>query len=300
MKMNRRYNPKQRHQLLLDCLKEDIPHAVKYALCEDLQGRIDADRDISALLLPLEQQGSAIVISRETGIFCGKRWVEEVFWQLGGDCQLTWYIADGAPVVANAPLLKIDGPARIILTAERTALNFIQTLSGIATQVRRYADKLAGSHTQLLDTRKTLPNLRYASKYAVLCGGGYNHRLGLHDAFLIKENHIIACGSLTQAVEKAAALYPDVPIEIEVESLQELEQALSCEVDIVMLDNFSLAMIKQAVALTQGRVLLEVSGNITEDTLPHHAATGVDFISVGALTKHVEALDLSLRFTPQR
>ncbi len=219
-----------------------------------------------------------------------------MFIQLGSHATLIWHVEDGDQIEADQLLFEIEGPARLLLTAERTALNFVQTLSGVATEVSRYAALLAGSQTQLLDTRKTLPGLRTALKYAVLCGGGSNHRLGLSDAYLIKENHIIASGSIRQAVERAQWLQPDVPVEVEVESLEELRQALEAEADIVMLDNFSLEAMRAAVELNQGRALLEVSGNVTETTLPQIALTGVDYVSVGALTKHVRALDLSMRF----
>ena len=209
---------------------------------------------------------------------------------------MTWHVEDGQQVKANQPLFDLNGPSRILLTGERTALNFVQTLSGVASEVRTYVDLLAGTNTQLLDTRKTLPGLRTALKYAVLCGGGGNHRLGLSDAFLIKENHIISSGSIRQAVEKAFWLHPDVPVEVEVESLDELEQALKAGADIIMLDNFDVEHMRQAVALTAGQARLEVSGNVTKETLREFAETGVDFISVGALTKHVRALDLSMRF----
>ncbi len=192
-----------------------------------LGGEVDANNDISAQLLPQDARSHAVVITREDGVFCGKRWVEEVFIQLAGDdVNITWHVADGDAVKADQPLFELEGPSRILLTGERTALNFVQTLSGVASVVRRYVDLLAGTKTQLLDTRKTLPGLRTALKYAVLCGGGANHRLGLFDAFLIKENHIIASGSIRQAVEKAFWLHPDVPVEVEVETLDELEQAL--------------------------------------------------------------------------
>ncbi len=219
-----------------------------------------------------------------------------MFIQLGSHVTLNWHVEDGDRIEADQLLFEIEGPARLLLTAERTALNFVQTLSGVATEVSRYVALLAGSQTQLLDTRKTLPGLRTALKYAVLCGGGSNHRLGLSDAYLIKENHIIASGSIAQAVERAQWLQPDVPVEVEVESLEELRQALEAEADIVMLDNFSLEAMREAVELNQGRTLLEVSGNVTETTLPQIALTGVDYVSVGALTKHVRALDLSMRF----
>ncbi|MBK4768711.1 MULTISPECIES: carboxylating nicotinate-nucleotide diphosphorylase [unclassified Pantoea] len=294
--VSRRYNPEHRRQELLKRIQLDIPETVARALQEDLGGDIDADRDITAQLLPQAAQAEARVITREAGVFCGKRWVEEVFIQLGNNVSITWHVEDGQPLVADQLLFELKGPARLLLTAERTALNFVQTLSGVATAVNRYVALLSGSNTQLLDTRKTLPGLRTALKYAVLCGGGQNHRLGLSDAFLIKENHIIASGSVSKAVEKALWLHPDVPVEVEVESLSELQLALAAGADIIMLDNFTLAMMQQAVTLTAKRALLEVSGNVTEMTLPQIAATGVDYVSVGALTKHVQALDLSMRF----
>ncbi|MBD9643899.1 MULTISPECIES: carboxylating nicotinate-nucleotide diphosphorylase [Pantoea] len=292
----RRYDPDHRRQELIKRIEQDIPEAVARALQEDLGGEVDADRDITALLLPAEKQAVAKVITREAGVFCGKRWVEEVFIQLGNKVTLNWHVEDGQALVADQLLFELTGPARLLLTAERTALNFVQTLSGVATEVSRYVALLAGSETQLLDTRKTLPGLRTALKYAVLCGGGNNHRLGLSDAFLIKENHIIASGSVRNAVEKALWLSPDVPVEVEVESLTELQDAIDAGADIIMLDNFSLEMMHAAVALTHKRALLEVSGNVTETTLPQIAQTGVDYVSVGALTKHVRALDLSMRF----
>lgn len=294
--VSRRYNPEHRRQELLKRIQLDIPETVARALQEDLGGEADADRDITAQLLPQAVQAEARVITREAGVFCGKRWVEEVFIQLGNNVSITWHVEDGQPLVADQLLFELQGPARLLLTAERTALNFVQTLSGVATAVNRYVALLSGSNTQLLDTRKTLPGLRTALKYAVLCGGGQNHRLGLSDAFLIKENHIIASGSVSKAVEKALWLHPDVPVEVEVESLSELQLALAAGADIIMLDNFTLAMMQQAVTLTAKRALLEVSGNVTETTLPQIAATGVDYVSVGALTKHVQALDLSMRF----
>lgn len=292
----RRYNPDRRRDELLERITLDIPLAVSQALREDLGGEVDPDNDITAQLLPPENMAHAVVITRENGVFCGKRWVEEVFIQLGGDVNVTWHVEDGTEVTVNQPLFELNGSARVLLTGERTALNFVQTLSGVASEVRSYVDLLAGTKTQLLDTRKTLPGLRTALKYAVLCGGGGNHRLGLSDAFLIKENHIIASGSVRQAVEKAFWLHPDVPVEVEVESLDELEQALKAGADIIMLDNFTVEQMRQAVALTRGKARLEVSGNVTKETLRTFAETGVDYISVGALTKHVRALDLSMRF----
>ncbi|HAI50102.1 carboxylating nicotinate-nucleotide diphosphorylase [Atlantibacter hermannii] len=292
----RRYNPDHRRDVLLDRINHDIPQIIAAALREDLGGEIDANNDITAQLLPEGQQSHAVVITREAGVFCGKRWVEEVFIQLGGDVKVTWHVKDGDSLKPDQPLFELQGPSRILLTGERTALNFVQTLSGVASLVRSYVNMLEGTHTQLLDTRKTLPGLRTALKYAVLCGGGNNHRLGLSDAFLIKENHIIASGSVRKAVEKAFWLHPDVPVEVEVESLDELDDALKAGADIIMLDNFTLEDMREAVKRTDGQARLEVSGNVTKETLRAFAETGVDFISVGALTKHVQALDLSMRF----
>lgn len=292
----RRYNPDHRRDVLLDRINHDIPQIIAAALREDLGGEIDANNDITAQLLPEGQQSHAAVITREAGVFCGKRWVEEVFIQLGGDVKVTWHVKDGDSLKPDQPLFELQGPSRILLTGERTALNFVQTLSGVASLVRSYVNLLEGTHTQLLDTRKTLPGLRTALKYAVLCGGGNNHRLGLSDAFLIKENHIIASGSVRKAVEKAFWLHPDVPVEVEVESLDELDDALKAGADIIMLDNFTLEDMREAVKRTDGQARLEVSGNVTKETLRAFAETGVDFISVGALTKHVQALDLSMRF----
>jgi len=294
---SRHYNPEHRRDALLARIDLDIPAAVAHALREDLGGEVDASNDISAQLLPADTRSHAVVITREAGVFCGKRWVEEVFIQLAGDdVSLTWHVEDGDTLTVNQPLFELKGPSRVLLTGERTALNFVQTLSGVASEVRRYVELLEGTNTQLLDTRKTLPGLRTALKYAVLCGGGTNHRLGLSDAFLIKENHIIASGSVRQAVEKAFWLHPDVPVEVEVETLTELEEALKAGADIIMLDNFDTAQMREAVKITNGQARLEVSGNVTFDTIREFAETGVDYISVGALTKHVRALDLSMRF----
>ncbi|MFC0142301.1 carboxylating nicotinate-nucleotide diphosphorylase [Erwinia mallotivora] len=292
----RRYDPDSRRSALLRRIEDDIPPGVAQALREDLGGEVNPANDITASLLPADTSSHAVVITREPGIFCGKRWVEEVFIQLGNKTRIGWHVDDGDSIVAGQTLFEVSGPAALILTAERTALNFVQTLSGVATEVSRYVALLQGTGTQLLDTRKTLPGLRTALKYAVMCGGGGNHRLGLSDAYLIKENHIIATGSIRQAVEKANWQHPDVPVEVEVESLDELEQAIAAGADIIMLDNFSVEQMREAVKLTAGRALLEVSGNVTDHTLRIFAETGVDYISVGALTKHVRALDLSMRF----
>ncbi|MFA7834027.1 carboxylating nicotinate-nucleotide diphosphorylase [Aeromonas dhakensis] len=283
-------------------LQQDIRRAVRAALLEDLGDALtaldqpDASADITAQLIPADRISTARVITREAGVFCGQPWVDEVFTQLGGDVQVEWLVQDGEVLTPNQELFRLHGPARTLLTGERNALNFVQTLSGVATLTARYVAELAGTDCHLLDTRKTLPGLRSAQKYAVTCGGGKNHRIGLYDAYLIKENHILACGGIAQAIAEARRLNPGKPVEVEVESLVELEQALAAQADIVMLDNFDVPMMREAVALNQGRAKLEVSGNVTLDTLAEYAATGVDFISVGALTKHVRALDLSMRF----
>lgn len=277
-------------------LQQEIRRAVSTALAEDLGGLSVADGDITANLIAAETQAKAKVISREQAVFCGKAWVDEVFHQLGDKVTVTWLVADGDLVAADQTLFTLEGPARTLLTGERNALNFVQTLSGVATLTKEYVDQLAGTQCQLLDTRKTIPGLRFAQKYAVTCGGGKNHRIGLFDAYLIKENHIMACGGIENAIAKAKQLQPGKPVEVETESLAELQQALDAGADIVMLDNFDIPMMRAAVELNQGKAKLEVSGNVTIATLASFAATGVDFISVGALTKHVQATDLSMRF----
>ncbi|MDX7864017.1 MULTISPECIES: carboxylating nicotinate-nucleotide diphosphorylase [Aeromonas] len=283
-------------------LQQDIRRAVRAALLEDLGDALtaldqpDASADITAQLIPADRISTARVITREAGVFCGQPWVDEVFAQLGGEVKVEWKVQDGERLAPNQELFRLHGPARVLLTGERNALNFVQTLSGVATLTARYVAELEGTDCRLLDTRKTLPGLRSAQKYAVTCGGGKNHRIGLFDAYLIKENHILACGGIQEAIAQARHLNPGKPVEVEVESLAELELALAAEADIVMLDNFDIPMMQEAVRLNQGRAKLEVSGNVTLDTLAGYAATGIDFISVGALTKHVRALDLSMRF----
>ncbi|MFQ1730217.1 carboxylating nicotinate-nucleotide diphosphorylase [Aeromonas veronii] len=285
--------------------QQDVSRAVRAALLEDLGNALttldqpDASADITAQLIPADRMASARVITREAGVFCGQPWVDEVFVQLGGDVKVDWKVQDGEVLSPNQELFRLHGPARLLLTGERNALNFVQTLSGVATLTARYVAELEGTDCRLLDTRKTIPGLRTAQKYAVTCGGGKNHRIGLYDAYLIKENHILACGGIAEAINEARHLNPGKPVEVEVESLAELEQALAAKADIVMLDNFDVTMMREAVAINQGRAKLEVSGNVTLDTLAEFAATGVDFISVGALTKHVRALDLSMRFIQQ-
>ena len=277
-------------------LQQDIQRAVRHALLEDLGGTLDPNADITAQLIPADKQGSATVITREAGVFCGTAWVNEVFAQLGGQVTIEWLVKDGDHLEPNQRLFRLQGPARILLTGERTSLNFVQSLSGVASQVACYVKELDGTHCRLLDTRKTVPGLRTALKYAVTCGGGNNHRMGLFDAYLIKENHIMACGGIAQAVAKARELNPGKRVEVEVENLTELQQALDAKADIIMLDNFEVPMMEQAVTLNAGRAKLEISGNVTLQTIRRFALTGVDFISVGALTKHVHALDLSMRF----
>jgi len=228
-------------------------------------------------------------------VICGTQWVDEVFAQLSDQTVLQWFVQDGDKVAANTVLCEISGPARILLTGERTALNFLQTLSGTATTTAKYVALLQGSKTRLLDTRKTLPGMRLAQKYAVSCGGGKNHRIGLYDAFLIKENHIAAAGSIANAVSTARHNFPGKTVEVEVEDLTELEQALAAGADIIMLDNFHIADIMQAVAINQGKAKLEVSGNVTAESLKALSSTNVDYISSGALTKNVQSIDLSMR-----
>ncbi len=275
----------------------DIKSAVEIALSEDLNGQDVDYGDITANLIPATQSITADIITREDCVIAGAAWVTETFIQLDKNIQLHWYVKDGDALKANQPIVRVLGNARRILTGERTALNFLQTLSGTATIVAKCVKELAGSNTQLLDTRKTLPGMRLAQKYAVTCGGGKNHRIGLFDAYLIKENHILACGSIQAAVTKARQYHVDLSVEVEVENMQELHQAIAAKADIVMLDNFSLGMLKQAVIVNKGQCKLEVSGNITIESLKNLSALGVDFISSGALTKHVQAIDLSLRVT---
>ncbi len=278
-----------------------IPHSlvsqlVTLALDEDLNYQTAQDGDITAQLIPQSEQANAKVITREDCIFCGKDIILEVFKQVDPSVKVNVLINDGDAVKANSTLFTAIGSARSILTAERTALNFVQTLSGTATTTARYVKELSGTTTQLLDTRKTIPGLRALQKYAVKCGGGANHRIGLFDAFLIKENHIAACGTINKAVAQAKQSHPNKPVEVEVESLPELKQAIEAGADIIMLDNFSVEQIKQAVILTNKRAKLEVSGNMTLETLKTYSQAGVDFISSGALTKNLQSIDLSMRF----
>jgi nicotinate-nucleotide pyrophosphorylase (carboxylating) len=270
----------------------DLAAVVARALAEDVGGG-----DLTAALVPATAQARAHVVSREAAVICGAPWFDEVFHQIDPAIQIEWLVAEGEHVVADTELCRIKGPARALLTAERTALNFLQTLSGTATEARRYANAVAGTGCRVLDTRKTLPGLRTAQKYAVACGGCTNHRVGLYDGILIKENHIMAAGSIAAAVNAARTGGADVPVEVEVETLDQLTEALEAGADIVLLDNFSHDGIREAVAATAGRAKLEASGNVSLEGLRTLAETGVDFISVGALTKHVRAVDLSMRFS---
>lgn len=278
-------------------LQDDIKATVKFALEEDLGGKLDPTLDVTSQLIDENETDEATVITREAGVFCGKAWVEEVYNQLGNKATLTWFVKDGDAIEPGQQLFHVQGNARSMLTAERTTLNFVQTLSGVATEVSKYVKAIEGTKCRLLDTRKTLPCLRTALKYAVTCGGGKNHRIGLFDMFLIKENHIMACGGIKNAIETARKLNPGKMVEVEVESIDELKQALDAKSDIIMLDNFSMDMIKEAVALTNKQAKLEISGNVNLNTIGEYAKAGVDFVSVGALTKNVNALDLSMRFT---
>lgn len=268
---------------------DDVSTVVRFALAEDI-----GSGDITADLIPVTKTVTAKIISRGSGTLCGRPWVDEVYRQLDSTVQLCWATAEGKELADEQLIASIKGSARSVLTGERTALNFLQTLSGTASQSRYFAALVAHTRVKLLDTRKTLPGLRSAQKYAVKLGGCHNHRMGLHDAFLIKENHISACGSIEAAITSARALHKDKPVEAEVQDLEQLEQAIVAGADIIMLDNFDLAEIKQAVALNDGRARLEASGGIDEDTLVKIAETGVDYISIGLLTKNCKAIDLSL------
>lgn len=279
------------HPINVESLREAVRQNVEQALTEDL-----ADGDISAGLIDEHTLAFAQVITRESGIFCGAPWVNETLKQLDETMHIKWQVADGDKVSPNQELFQLRGKARSLLSAERTMLNFVQLLSGTATRTARYVRLIADTQTQLLDTRKTVPGLRLAQKYAVKCGGGSNHRTGLYDAFLLKENHILAAGSIGAAVKAAKTSAPNKPVEIEVESLAELQQAMEAGADIALIDNFSVTDSKAAVAMTRGNMVLEASGGITQESIAAIAATGVDYISCGDLTKSVEPMDLSMRF----
>lgn len=278
--------------LKLADLSAEIEANVRRALTEDI-----GSGDITAQLIPEERLAHATIITREAAVIAGTAWVDAVFRQLDPRVAVHWQVADGNKVQPNQPLFHLEGPARALLSGERSALNFLQCLSGVATCVAHYVELVQGTQVKLLDTRKTLPGLRLAQKYAVTCGGGHNHRIGLYDAFLIKENHIAACGGIAEAITAAHRIAPGKPVEIEVESLDELNQALAAGADIVMLDELSLDDMRTAVTLTAGRAKLEASGGINDTTLRTIAETGVDYISIGTLTKDVRAVDLSMRLS---
>lgn len=276
-------------------LPPDIDTQVARALAEDV-----GDGDLTASLIPADRRAQATVISREDAVLCGRAWFDAVFRQLDPTIEIHWFAADGDRVRADQKLCELSGSARHLLTGERTALNFLQTLSATATTTRTHVDAIAGTTTRVLDTRKTVPGLRLAQKYAVLCGGGVNHRIGLFDAILVKENHIAAAGSIAAAVAHARRVAGKRLVEVEVENLDELRQALATDIDRILIDNFTLEMMREAVAINRGhdngRVKLEASGNVSLETIRGIAETGVDFISIGGLTKHVQAVDLSMRF----
>ncbi|WP_426113621.1 carboxylating nicotinate-nucleotide diphosphorylase [Pseudomonas sp. DSP3-2-2] len=278
--------------LQLAALSTEIEANVRRALLEDV-----GSGDITAQLIPAERLAKATVISRDAAVIAGTAWVDAVFRQLDPRVAVHWQVVDGDRVKPDQALFHLEGPARSLLTGERSALNFLQMLSGVATKAQHYADMVADTQVQLLDTRKTLPGLRMAQKYAVTCGGCHNHRIGLFDAFLIKENHIAASGGIAEAINAAHKIAPGKPVEIEVESLSELRQALDAGADIVMLDELSLDDMREAVTINAGRAKLEASGGINDQTLRVIAETGVDYISIGALTKDVKAVDLSMRLS---
>ncbi|MFP4611032.1 MAG: carboxylating nicotinate-nucleotide diphosphorylase [Thiohalophilus sp.] len=273
-------------------LPEKIQQQVELALDEDI-----GSGDVTAALLPEADQVDAQVICRQSAIIAGQAWFDEVFRQLDPAINIRWQVDDGERVEPEQLLCELHGPVRSLLTGERTALNFLQALSGTATSVRHYVEQIADTGARILDTRKTLPGLRLAQKYAVSCGGGSNHRIGLYDMVLIKENHIIAAGSMLKAVNTARRSSPQLEVEVEVETLEQLEQALEAGVERVLLDNMSLKTLEQAVSLNSGRAILEASGGITLENIRDVARTGVDFISIGALTKDVKAVDLSMRIS---
>jgi len=272
-------------------LSDSIPTGVLNALTEDI-----GPGDITAQLIPEATQAEATVISRESAVLCGRPWFDEVFRQLDPQVAVAWEVAEGADMAPDQVVCRLRGNARSLLTGERTALNFLQTLSGTATIARHYAGLVAGTGIVVLDTRKTIPGLRLAQKYATVVGGCQNHRIGLYDAFLIKENHIAACGGISQAVAKAREIGPGKPVEVEVENLAEYREALEAGADIIMLDNFAPEAIREAIALKRGGVKIEISGNLDEQSLPLVAIEGVDYLSSGSLTKHCRAVDFSMRF----
>ena len=277
-------------------LQDDIKTTVKMALIEDFGGVLDPSLDVTAQLIAQDAVSHASVITREAGIFCGKEWVEEVYLQLGNQIELQWFVKDGDVIEPGEQLFSLKGNSRLILTGQRTAINFMQTLSGVATEVSKYVKQMEGTNCKLLDTRKTIPCLRSALKYAVVCGGGINDRIGLFDMFYIRENHILSCGGINNAIQTAKKQHPELKIKIDVSNLDELQQALDNKADIITLDNFDYDTIVLAVKQVNHSALLEVSGSINFDTVGRFAKTGIDFISVGAITKNIKALDLSMKF----
>lgn len=275
---------------------QQLSHSRIQAVAQSLQEDVGSG-DITAQLIPEDRQASARVITREHAVIAGQAWVNEIFRQIDASVEIEWLCNDGDRVEPDQVLFAVKGNARSLLTAERSALNWLQTLSGVATRCQQYADSVSHTTVKLLDTRKTLPGLRLAQKYAVTCGGCHNHRIGLYDAFLIKENHITACGSIGEAIATAHRIAPGKPVEIETENLDEFRQALTAGADIIMLDEFSLADMREAVGENRGRAKIEASGGINENTLIPVAETGVDYISLGTLTKDLKAVDLSLRLS---
>lgn len=268
-----------------------ISKQVTLALAEDI-----GDGDVTAKLIPDDKLADARIICREPAILCGADWVSEVFNQLDTAIQIDWHCQDGDNIQSDQELCRLHGSARHLLSGERSALNFLQTLSATATQAHEYVMAVEGTGCRILDTRKTIPGLRLAQKYAVRCGGAYNHRIGLYDMVLIKENHISAAGSIQAAVDAAHSSSPDIPLEVEVENLQQLQQALDADVDRILLDNMDIPTLKQAVQMTNKRIPLEASGGVTQKTAREIAQTGVDYISIGSITKHIHAIDFSMRF----
>ena len=271
--------------------QDNIETSVRLALAEDV-----GNGDATANLIDIQLKSNAKVITREPGVLCGQPWFNETFRQVNPDTKILWHVEEGAKLTEGKTLCDLSGQTRALLTAERTALNFLQTLCGTATITRQYVDQIKGTGVQILDTRKTIPGLRLAQKYAVHCGGGMNHRIGLYDMILIKENHIASCGSIAAALKEAQAVNTEIEIEIEVESLGELEQALAAGAERILLDNFEIEVLGRAVQINKQRAKLEVSGNITLENIRDYAMTGIDYISSGALTKNIKALDLSMQF----
>jgi len=278
---------------------QTIKHSVSKALEEDIGPDFltgDRNGDVTAAAYNFEHVADAKVICREQAILCGQEWFAESFKQITPAIEITWLLQDGKAIEENDTVCTLKGPAQAILTGERTALNFLQTLSATATQTNTYVEHISGTGAKILDTRKTIPGLRYAQKYAVTCGGGNNHRMGLYDAILIKENHIVTAGSVSKAVTLAKDKFPNLKLEVEVETHEQLEEAVQSSADIILLDNFSLSELETAVTTNDGKKKLEASGNINLDNIREIAKTGVDFISIGAITKHIRAIDYSMRF----